>query len=1576
MTRKVTQSGKSAAPHKASDLTPVEATVRIQRSPVRQRTKNAERGQPQAAPEPAAKSPAAAKPARSAPSRTKTPPIQIELDSGPTGGFINGRFDAQLRGRVAATLPIEAVELIAEGRPVSRLAFGEPNQGSSTTMRHGEPGQERSFQFSLQREQAISAGECTLLLRVAGPDGPVHEQAFTLKTDPRGPVPVQIASGPRRPLLALLGLRPPIVLYVEKATHNDRGGFLMHGWAVAMDPLVTVQAFLGEHRLPAAQLGVVRDDVAVHYPNYPNAGSSGFTLTAQVTEPAARDVPAVRVQAISRNGCLHEVVVPLQRNSARRRPEPARSAQPVATPERGQDRDAPAAPPAAAPVDRASSHGPATETAKDAARDYAIRHFCDAVQFEPDGTLQVVGWAVCAAGLREIAIELDGKPVGTAELGLPRPDVGEEFADIPSAESAGFRFERAFPQIAEGDHDVRIALRSKRGDESVEIRRVHATAPIAGTPRRSGVKAIDQTEFRFELDSPQVVAGKVVEPVTGRLTIEGWVVAHSGVESVEVYLDDQRLGQAHYGLVRQDVGAAFPNWDNALRSGYTFHCPPRALHDGEHVVKLEVLARNGQVLARDFRIDVKKADDEDQFATIRRRMGHLEANMLAEVLDSLGYQPRFHLLLCQGTAATPDGMQATLESLLNQRYSAWQVTVLAEDIAAASATRGWLAEHEAEFGDRVRVLDATQPEFAAPLVASGNDATLFSLLCPGDLLGCDALAEIALAGGLHQQPEFLYADEARLSPASNEREPFFKPDFSPDLLLSTNYIGRPWFATGSLLLQCEATPRSLFATGEYDLVLRCTEQARSIHHVPKLLAQRGMVALDDEATSRIALGRAAERRGFAVAVRPGCLPGIFRLQRTQPAKGKVSIIIPTCAAHGHIETCIRTLREKTAYKNFEVVCIDNIPAAEPRWKVWLQQNADQIVEIPDAFNWSRFNNAAAAATDGEYLLFLNDDIEITQADWLDALLEHAQRPEVGVVGPQLLYPGGRVQHAGMFLGSGVGRHAFRSAPQDDPGYFGLALTQRNVIAVTGACMLMRRSFFDAMGGFEEAHSVINNDLDFCLRAHQAGKLIVYTPHASLLHHELASRDRLGDGFDTTQFDARWRTMFAAGDPYFNPRLSRQADDYRPDDEATQTVFPGHPLFVRDEINKILVVKLDHIGDFTTALPAIRRLKALFPQASISVLAGKAARFMAALEPSIDEFIEFEFFHARSQLGEKELSKGDFEALGEQLAPHRFDLAVDLRKHLSTRDVLRYTGARFLAGYDYVGQFPFLDIALEWDGDKTLQRKRNHVVDDLLALVEAVNTASLDGRNLQTPPPEPIGLESLPERVQALFERPVIAIHAGAGNTTKQWPEGYFSALIDLLLERDMVNVLLIGGPDDHDLSRAIAERALLPDRVESIAGELSLSDLPRLLVRCQLYIGNDSGPKHIAAAVGVPTIGIHSGVVDAVEWGPVGRRAMALRRNMACSPCYLARAEDCPRGLACLRFLEPAVVHEAAQMLLARPVPAPSRAEPAVSGSAGSPALSAAKTAQSVDEEAAEARARGRQKSGNRGGQNRQAATA
>ena len=692
---------------------------------------------------------------------------------------------------------------------------------------------------------------------------------------------------------------------------------------------------------------------------------------------------------------------------------------------------------------------------------------------------------------------------------------------------------------------------------------------------------------------------------------------------------------------------------------------------------------------------------------------------------------------------------------------------------------------------------------------------------------------------------------------------------------------------------------------------------------------------------RRVLQAAAVRRGIEADLLPGCIPGTWRLKRSTPVEGKVSIIIPTCAAQGYVATCLETLRARTAYRNFEIICIDNIPSELPEWKALIRERADKVVDIPEAFNWSRFNNRAVDQSDGEYLLFLNDDIEIEHADWLDALLEHAHRPEVGIVGPQLLYPDRKVQHAGIFLTTlGAGRHSFRFLAEDDPGYFGLALTQRNVIAVTGACMLIRREVFDRIGRFDEAHEVVNNDVDCCLRSWRAGLSVVYTPHAQLIHHELASRAKIKDIYDAGHFAKQWRTLYATGDPYFSPRLTKFADEYRPDTEPARLICAGRPLFRMDEIQRILAVKLDHIGDLLTALPALRRLRRHFPAARICLLASASARAFLAGEDCVDELIEFDFFHARSGLGEKGLTEDDLRALGERLTPYRFDLAIDLRKQVETRHVLKYVPARLRAGYDNQGRFPWLDVVLEWEGDNQLRRKRSHISDDLLRLVDAVATAGEGDRTIL--PQRAGGVAALPAglpaKARALFRKPVVAVHPGVGAIMRQWMPEYFASVVDLLIEKNGVNVVLVGGPDEAELAGQVLKSVVNRRSVVSLAGQTSLAELTALLGACALYLGNNSGPKHIAAALGVPTVGIHSGVVDAAEWGPIGPRAIAVQRNMVCSPCYLVKPEDCVRDMACLKRLEPAVVHAYCEMMLARAVPLVPAAEAKPEAAAKKPA--------------------------------------
>jgi ADP-heptose:LPS heptosyltransferase/GT2 family glycosyltransferase len=1437
------------------------------------------------------------------------PRITIRLEPlAPAMKFAN-RHDFLIRGRVVSASPVEEITMIYDGLRVGHVQFGKSDKPAPATLPDGTLGGQVSFVLNLPITEAsyLTHSDFTITARTF--TGETEVTAFVLERRFEDPGHGAVTSGPTAMNVAAAGQPASTMIYTEHASVDPDGNLRVTGWAVSRNTLLAIQIFLDDERVGSATLGGLRNDVANAHPSYPNARNAGFSLS-MILDESTRAARRVHAQVITVSGALHETVLPLERVN------PAAGAEP------------PAAPPAAPPARPARAAEPArpvapVQTAPDPRR--VIELFIDKTVLGTDGVVQVVGWVVCATGIAGISVLLDNVPVGEAELGLPRPDVGEAFPAIPAARFAGFRLQAKALASAAGEHVVTIVARN--GLDDLNTRRETVSAEEISQIERaaSGAAVPEMGSFKFQLDTPPLADGVATFVVTGRLTVEGWVVGREGIAGIDVILDDIPLGSAHYGQARQDVGTAFPDWPDSLRSGFAFHCPPRSLRDGDHVMALHVKDKTGETHVQSFRFSVAKSADTEDGARIRRRIAAGEAALYADMLRRLDWQPRFRVLLRGHDADAPEKLARTLASLEAQVYPHWRAELIGEDAASPEAVAAIAADARIDAG-RIGVLDR---DALSAGFADERDMLVAVLYC-GDELGCDALAEVAVQSGLHRQVELLYADEIRESPASGEREVFYKPAYSADLLLASNYIGRPWFGASALLARAGASPRSLLAQGEYDLLLRCVEQTgpAGVRAIPRLLCERAPEAGEDAASERQALEQLAVRQGFEATVEPGCLPGIWRLHRRVVASGKVSIIIPTCAANGYIETCLATLRARTAYRNFEIIAIDNIPESMAQQKAWLHATADKIVDMQEAFNWSRFNNRAAAMADGEFLLFLNDDIEVIQNDWLDAMLEYAQQPEIGIVGPQLLYPDRKVQHAGMFLaGLGLARHAFRFAASDEPGYFGLARTPRNVMAVTGACMLMRRAHFAALGGFDEAHEVINNDLDFCLRTHDAGLRTVYTPHATLIHHELASRAKMKDVYDLDQFTSRWRMRFADGDPFYNPGLSKMFDDFRPNDEPAREVFSGHPLFRPEDIRRILVVKVDHIGDFMTALPPIRRLKEHFPNARIAVLASGTVRSFAALDDSIDEIIDFNFFHVRSALGQRELDEAELTALAERLAPYRFDLAIDLRKHLDTRELLRCAGAKVTAGYDHDGQFPWLDISLEWESDRRMQQKRYHVTDDLLHLVETVATAGRADRvGIR---PEAVAklraTATIPEDVAHFLDGPVVCIHAGAGNEMKQWPIAYFATLIDMLITRNKVRILLIGGPDEAEIETELLAAVENADRVMSLVGKLPLHVLPAVIAGCSLYVGNDSGPKHIAASVGIPTVGIHSGTVDPIEWAPMGERSVAVARAMSCSPCYLNRLDHCSRGLACMRELEPQSVHRVCEMMLATAVQATPR---------------------------------------------------
>jgi GT2 family glycosyltransferase len=290
---------------------------------------------------------------------------------------------------------------------------------------------------------------------------------------------------------------------------------------------------------------------------------------------------------------------------------------------------------------------------------------------------------------------------------------------------------------------------------------------------------------------------------------------------------------------------------------------------------------------------------------------------------------------------------------------------------------------------------------------------------------------------------------------------------------------------------------------------------------------------------------ALSRRGEQAEIEAGPVEGQFNIRRGFAEQPLVSTIIPFRDEPALLAKCISSIRRAPGYGHLELVLVDNdseLPETKALVERLVAEPGVQLIKAPGPFNWSAINNAAVRACQGELVLFMNNDIEAVKPRWLEPLVGHALRREVGAVGARLLYPDGSLQHGGVVFGlGGLAAHVLRGLPGDRPGYGAMATQTRDCSAVTGACMMARREVFEAVGGFDEELSVSFNDVDFCLKLREAGYLVVYTPLTELVHHESRSRGHTEDSAAHDRILARWGPMIAAGDPYYNALLSKWRD---------------------------------------------------------------------------------------------------------------------------------------------------------------------------------------------------------------------------------------------------------------------------------------------------------------------------------------------------------------------------------------------------------------------------------------------------
>jgi GT2 family glycosyltransferase len=420
-----------------------------------------------------------------------------------------------------------------------------------------------------------------------------------------------------------------------------------------------------------------------------------------------------------------------------------------------------------------------------------------------------------------------------------------------------------------------------------------------------------------------------------------------------------------------------------------------------------------------------------------------------------------------------------------------------------------------------------------------------------------ALSEVAKLLNRNPNLDFIYSDEDKLEPGGRRSEPFFKPDFSPDLLMSMNYITHFSVFRRELLDKIGGFRKGVEGSQDYDLILRASEDTKNIAHIPKILYHWRKIrgSSSSSTTAKVYAYRAAVKaleEALPRRKQPGKVemlaPGRYRVRYVVKEKPLVSIIIPTKDKVNLLRRCVESIREKSTYTNYEIIVVDN-NSVEKATGAYLEQIKNypntQVLTDNEPFNFSRINNFAASHACGDFLLLLNNDTEVITRDWLEEMLSHAQQQEVGAVGVKLLFPKKNLlQHAGVIVGlGGVAGHAFYGLPAENPGYMGLATVTRNYAAVTAACMMLRHSVFDEVGGLDEELDVAYNDVDLCLKIVEKGYYIVWTPHAVLYHHEWATRGQYQPERNIRYFCAKWHSFLEKGDPFYNPNLALDRADF-------------------------------------------------------------------------------------------------------------------------------------------------------------------------------------------------------------------------------------------------------------------------------------------------------------------------------------------------------------------------------------------------------------------------------------------------
>lgn len=677
----------------------------------------------------------------------------------------------------------------------------------------------------------------------------------------------------------------------------------------------------------------------------------------------------------------------------------------------------------------------------------------------------------------------------------------------------------------------------------------------------------------------------------GKIFATGWAVSSVAENEIEITVTDEKktpVDAIVTWAARPDVGLAKYGDPKAGHVGIFLEIPFR----GQHLATVHFKEKNAQgnviseqslplnpalIAARKFLkeskaqyVSTKKSliwlkkkltgNEYADYDTWLRIMRVSRQELFEQRKTKFSYAPKFSVVV--PLYHTPAKfLKDLVRSMMYQSYANWELCLVnasPEDVHLTSLLENWAMRDK-----RIRVIRLEKNLGIAQNTNAGIAAStgeFIAFLDHDDFLEPDALFCYADALNKDKTIDVFYSDEDKTDEyAAHYFYPHFKSDFNIDLLHANNYMCHFLAVRKSLVDTVGGLNEKFDGAQDYDFVLRLTENTKKIYHCPRILyhwrcSNQSTAANQGNKMYAIHAGKAAlnahyKRIGWNARAQEGAVDGWYQTKFTLKEEPLVSILIPNKDHTDDLDVCLNSFFERADYQNYEFIIIENnsvLPETFAYYeKIEKEHDNVKVVYWEAGFNYSAINNFGFKFAKGDYVMLLNNDVELITPDIFQSMLGFCMRPEVGIVGAKLLYNDHTVQHAGVLVGAGgLADHVFKGIHEDDPGYMGRAISSQDVSAVTAACLLVKRSVYEEVGGLEDEFQVAFNDVDFCLKVRKAGYLIVYDADVKLFHYESKSRGMedtterfIRFGNEMMLLNSKWDILSTFVDPYYNPNLS-------------------------------------------------------------------------------------------------------------------------------------------------------------------------------------------------------------------------------------------------------------------------------------------------------------------------------------------------------------------------------------------------------------------------------------------------------